>query len=167
MSRVKSKNTKIEVAFRRALWRSGVRYRKNLKMLPGKPDIAITKHKIAVFCDGEFWHGKDWGKIQERLCTRREYWVKKIESNIERDTGIDRQLAALGWTVLRFWGRDIEKNLDLCVAEVKEAIIQARVESERLRSVQGDIAAEEFAYDPAEFDGSASMAAEQAPSYDE
>ena len=129
MSRIRSKDTKIEVVFRKALWRSGIRYRKNCPALPGRPDIAITKYKIAVFCDGEFWHGKDWNSVKGKLKTRSDYWIKKIERNIERDTRIERRLAMLGWTVLRFWGDDIEKNLDLCVADVKEAIFQAKVNS--------------------------------------
>ena len=129
MSRIKNADTKIEVVFRRALWRIGIRYRKNFKHLPGKPDIAITKHKIAIFCDGEFWHGKDWNLVKTSLKTRREFWVEKIERTIERDTGNERGLESLGWTVLRFWGRDIEKNLDLCVADVRDAILQSRVDS--------------------------------------
>ena len=129
MSRVRSTDTKIEVIFRKALWRSGIRYRKNYKNLPGKPDIAITKHKIAIFCDGEFWHGKDWNIVRERLKTRREFWIQKIERNIERDTGNEKQLVALGWTILRFWGRDIEKNLELCVADVRDAILQSKIDS--------------------------------------
>jgi len=148
MSRVRSTDTKIEVAFRRALWRDGIRYRKNYKGLPGKPDIAITKHKIAIFCDGEFWHGKDWNLVRERLKTRREFWIQKIERNIERDTGNERQLTALGWTILRFWGRDIEKHLELCVAEVKEAILQTKI----------DAVAAEYVYE---------LVAEQAPHYGE
>ena len=127
MSQVKGTDTSIEVVFRKALWHSGIRYRKNYKALPGKPDIAITRHKIAVFCDGEFWHGKDWHLVRGKLRTRREFWIRKIERNIERDTSNERKLMALGWTILRFWGRDIEKNLDLCIDDVRDAIFQARV----------------------------------------
>ena len=152
MSRVRNKDTKIEVVFRKALWRSGIRYRKNHKGLPGKPDIAITKHKIAIFCDGEFWHGKDWNLVREKLKTRRDFWIQKIERNIERDTGNERQLTMLGWTILRFWGRDIEKNLDLCVAEVREAILQVRTDS----------VAAEYLYELGEID-EALTAAELAP----
>jgi len=156
MSQVKGKDTKIELIFRKALWHSGIRYRKNYKGLPGKPDITITKHKIAIFCDGEFWHGKDWNSTKGKLKTRREFWVEKIERNIERDTGNERQLTTLGWTILRFWGKDIEKNLDLCVAEVKDAILQSRVDS----------VAAEYVYELAEFDETwESVAAEQAPDY--
>jgi len=123
MSRIRSRDTSIENIFRKALWKEGVHYRKNYKKLPGKPDIAITKYKIAVFCDGEFWHGKDWGKRKEKLETNRGYWIPKIERNIERDNETDTKLDHLGWTVLRFWGQDIKKNLTACVKEVKEAIL--------------------------------------------
>lgn len=124
MSRIKSKNTKIEVRLRKALWHSGIRYRINYSVLPGKPDIAITKYRIAIFCDGEFWHGKDWGTKRAKIATNRDYWIPKIEKNIDRDTQIDKELYALGWQVLRFWGKDIEKNLELCVNEVHDAILQ-------------------------------------------
>jgi len=156
MSRVKNADTKIEVAFRRALWRSGIRYRKNYKPLPGKPDIVVTKHRIAIFCDGEFWHGKNWPAVKEKLRTRRSFWVGKIERTIERDTDNDKQLEALGWTVLRFWGKDIEKNLELCVADVKDAILQARVDSAGIR----------FTYDPY-CDDEAYAAAESPPEFGE
>lgn len=129
MSRIRCADTKIEVAFRRALWRAGIRFRKNFKGLPGKPDIAITRHKIAIFCDGEFWHGKDWSAAREKIRARRDYWVPKIERTMERDSASERRLAALGWTVLRFWGRDIQKSLDLCVAEVMEAILCSKAEA--------------------------------------
>lgn len=127
MSRIKSTDTKIEVVFRKALWHEGIRYRKNLKSLPGKPDIAITKYRIAIFCDGEFWHGKDWEEKKARLRTNREYWIPKIERNMQRDIEVDKQLNELDWKVLRFWGDDIKKDLKSCVDEVKEAIFQIQI----------------------------------------
>ena len=127
MSRIKGADTKIEVIFRKALWHRGIRYRKNYAKLPGRPDIAITSAKIAVFCDGEFWHGKDWPAVKAKLRTRRDFWVGKIERTIERDSDNENRLAALGWTVLRFWGRDIEKNLELCVADVVDAVMRAKL----------------------------------------
>ncbi|MCL2557454.1 MAG: very short patch repair endonuclease [Treponema sp.] len=150
MSRVKGSDTKIEVALRKALWRSGLRYRKNHPHLPGKPDIALTKHKIAIFCDGEFWHGKNWQAVKAKLGARRDYWIKKIERNIERDGENERRLAALGWTVIRFWGKDIQKNLELCVAEVQEAILAAQAGA---------------AYKDCPFDEAQSLSAEEAPDY--
>ena len=122
MSRIKSKNTSIEVSLRKALWRAGIRYKKNFSKLPGAPDIVITKHKIAVFCDGEFWHGKDWEKKKHRINNNREYWIKKIERNINRDNEINKRLFGNGWTVIRFWGSEIRNNVDSCVEEIKEAI---------------------------------------------
>jgi DNA mismatch endonuclease (patch repair protein) len=128
MSRIKSSNTAIEAAFTKALWHSGIRYRKNYKDLPGKPDITITKYRIAIFCDGEFWHGKDWETRKHKLKGNREYWIAKIERNINRDDKINRLLQNSGWIVMRFWGNDIQKNLAGCVEEVKEAICQAQID---------------------------------------
>jgi DNA mismatch endonuclease (patch repair protein) len=129
MSRIKSKNTRIEVDLRKALWLDGLRFRKNFKKLPGRPDIAITKYKIAIFCDGEFWHGKDWELKKLRIKSNREYWIKKIEQNIERDRETDRQLNGMGWTVLRFWGNDIKKNIVNCVDVIKEAVYKIIIDS--------------------------------------
>ena len=122
MSQIKSKNTSIEEALRKALWREGIRYRKNLKTLPGKPDIAITKYKIAIFCDGEFWHGKDWETKKGAIKSNREYWIPKIERTIARDAENDSKLANLGWVVYRFWGNEINTKLLDCVDEIKEVI---------------------------------------------
>lgn len=126
MQHIKSKDTKIEVLLRRELWRRGYRYRKNYSGLPGKPDIVLTKYKIAIFCDSEFFHGKDWEVLKPRLenSNNSEYWIKKISRNIERDDEINKQLLFLGWTVIRFWGKDITKNLEECVHVVEEAIWQ-------------------------------------------
>ena len=103
MQAIKSKDTSIELRLRKALWQSGIRYRKNYKKLPGKPDIVITKYHIAVFCDSDFWHGYDWETRNQRIKSNREYWVPKIERNMERDKAVTRQLQEAGWTVLRFW----------------------------------------------------------------
>jgi DNA mismatch endonuclease (patch repair protein) len=127
MSRIKSKDTSIEVALRKALWQAGIRFRKNYKMAPGSPDIALTKHKIAIFCDGEFWHGKDWETQKQRLHGNREYWISKIEGNMTRDQKTDGLLRAQGWISLHFWGEDIKKDLPSCVEAVKETIRQVRL----------------------------------------
>lgn len=111
MAAIKSKNTGIEVMLRKELWRRGIRgYRKNYKKLPGKPDIVFTKQKVAIFCDSEFWHGYDWENQKKRFDTNREFWIEKIEKNIERDRKVDRELQKYGWVVLRFWGKQIKKN---------------------------------------------------------
>ena len=85
MSHIKGKDTKIEIILRKALWKRGYRYRKNYKVLPGSPDIAIIKYKIAIFCDSEFFHGYNWEIKKQRLGNNRDYWIKKIEKNIERE----------------------------------------------------------------------------------
>jgi DNA mismatch endonuclease (patch repair protein) len=129
MSRIKSKDTSIEVMLRKALWRKGVRYRKNYGKLPGSPDIAITKYQIAVFCDGEFFHGYDWENRKEQLDTNKEYWTQKIQRNIARDKEVNDKLQAQGWIVIRFWGRDIKKNLSACVSDVQESILEKIIDS--------------------------------------
>lgn len=118
MQAIKSKDTTIELALRKALWSKGIRYRKNCKTLIGKPDIAITKYKIAVFCDSEYWHGFDWENRNQKIKSNREYWIPKIERNMARDQEVNAALEQEGWTVLRFWERQIRKALDSCVEEV-------------------------------------------------
>lgn len=124
MSHIKSKDTSIEVKLRKALWNKGYRYRKNYSKLPGKPDIVLTKYKIAVFCDSEFFHGKDWEVLKPRLerGDNSQYWVSKIARNRERDDEINKRLLFEGWTVIRFWGKDISKNAEECVRVVEEAV---------------------------------------------
>lgn len=132
MQRIRSKDTKIEVLLRKALWHQGIRYRKNYSKIPGKPDIAITKYKIAVFCDSEFFHGKDWEDLRPRLLKgdNGEFWVKKIGKNREHDEEVNKKLAFLGWTVIRFWGTDIKKNLDDCVHVVEESVFEIKMHKE-------------------------------------
>ena len=129
MQRIKSKDTSIEVILREKLWQKGYRYRKNYKALQGSPDIVLTKQRIAIFCDSEFFHGKDWEVLEARIMrgTNSEYWRAKIRHNIERDNEVNKQLRAEEWTVLRFWGRDIKKNPDECVRAVEEAIFDSVV----------------------------------------
>lgn len=124
MKNIKSKDTKIEILLRKALWKKGIKYRKNCRDIPGKPDIVITKHKIAIFCDGEFFHGKDWEVLKPRLekGDNGAYWVSKISRNRERDDEVNKQLLFQGWTVIRFWGSDIKKDADACVRVVEETI---------------------------------------------
>ena len=122
MTRIRSKDTSIEVLLRKALWRNGIRYRKSYALLPGKPDIAITKYKIAIFCDGELWHGKNWESKKQQIKTNRDYWIPKIERNIARDTKNEKKLENMGWVVMRFWGQEIKKKLMDCVNEIKEII---------------------------------------------
>ena len=129
MSRIRSKDTSIEVKLRKELWHKGYRYRKNYKKLPGSPDIALTKYKIAVFCDSEFFHGKDWEVLKARLekGSNPEYWIKKIERNRDRDVENDKKLLFLGWTVIHFWGRDILQNTEECIRVIEETIWDIRI----------------------------------------
>ena len=131
MKNIKGKDTKIEVLLRKALWHKGYRYRKNYKKLEGKPDIVLTKYKIAIFCDGEFFHGKDWEKLRERLKRgdNGEFWIKKIARNMEHDNDINKRLEFEGWTVLRFWGNDIKRNPEECVKTVEETIFDIKINS--------------------------------------
>ena len=124
MSRIRAKDTSIELLLRHALWARGLRYRKYVKDLPGKPDIVFTKYKIAVFCDGEFFHGKDWDNLKETLQkgNNPDFWISKIARNMERDRKNDTDLAALGWTVIRFWGKTIKRETEECVARIEEEI---------------------------------------------
>lgn len=128
MSRVKSKNTSIEILLRKALWHLGIRYRVNYKGLPGVPDIVILKYHIAIFCDGEFWHGKDWEVRKPKIKSNRHYWIPKIERNISRDEKINRILLSMGWIVIRFWGTEIRKNLKFCINEVMDTIFQIQID---------------------------------------
>ena len=126
MSNIKNKDTGIEVKLRRALWKKGYRYRKNYKKLPGKPDIVLPKYKLVVFCDSEFFHGKDWEDLQEQLkCgNNAEFWIKKISQNRIHDEEINKQLKFMGWTVIRFWGKDIKKDVEQCVKVIEETIFE-------------------------------------------
>ena len=124
MKNIKNKDTRIEVTLRKALWNKGYRYRKNDKRLPGKPDIVLTKYKIAIFCDSEFFHGKDWEVLKPQLERGKnaDFWIKKISKNQQRDEEVNKQLQYLGWTVIRFWGKDITKHTDECVQVIEETI---------------------------------------------
>ena len=130
MKNIKSKDTQIELILRRALWGKGYRYRKNYDKLPGHPDIVLTRYKIAIFCDGEFFHGKDWDHLKEKLkeSNNGEFWTNKILKNIERDEKVNKELRFLGWIVLRFWGNDIKKNTGECIKTIEEFILERKLE---------------------------------------
>lgn len=130
MQAIRSRDTSIEIALRTALWHRGIRYRKNYKQLPGKPDIAITKHRIAVFCDSDYWHGYDWENRHQRIKSNRDYWIPKIERNMARDKEVNEMLEAQGWIVLRFWEWQIKKHLDECVDTVVESITRSSSQNE-------------------------------------
>lgn len=129
MQSIRGKDTKIEVLLRKELWSKGYRYRKNYNKLPGRPDIALTKYKIAIFCDGEFFHGKDWDSLEERLKNGKnpDFWIGKIKRNMARDDDVNKKLAAAGWTVVRFWGEEIKKDMEGCIRTVEEILFEKKI----------------------------------------
>lgn len=122
MKSVKNKDSDIELILRSALWRKGYRYRKNVKNIFGTPDIAFISKKAAVFCDSEFWHGYDWENRKSDFKSRQEFWIPKIERNIQRDYEVNAKLKSEGWTVIRFWGKEIKKNTEGCVNKIEGAL---------------------------------------------
>lgn len=120
MQAVKNKNSKIEIMLRKELWRRGLRYRKNTNKVFGHPDIAFIGKKIAVFCDSEFWHGYNWEVRKDDIKSNRDFWIPKIERSIQRDIEVNEHLKSEGWTVLRFWGKEIKNNLTECADLIEE-----------------------------------------------
>lgn len=119
MSRIRSKDTKPEIMLRKALWKHGLRYRKNYRKLPGTPDIALTRQHIAIFIDGDFWHAHNHeAKPGEQIRTHKDYWQGKLARNVERDHEVTSQLTDMGWVVLRYWESDIKKDLPACLSEI-------------------------------------------------
>lgn len=131
MSRVKCKDSDIELILRHELWERGLRYRKNDKSVVGKPDIVFKGVKVAVFCDSEFWHGYNWEERKNDIKSNKEFWISKIERNMERDQEVNNYLKADGWIVLRFWGMTIKKDPADC-ADIIEKTVEER------RNVQGN-----------------------------
>jgi len=127
MSAIRSTNTKDEVRLAKALWALGYRYRKNNKTVFGKPDFTFKKIKLAIFVDGEFFHGKNWDIDRNRIKTNSEFWIKKIERNMQRDIEVNAYLESQNWKILRFWSNDIKKNLDSCILEIENAIAERQV----------------------------------------
>jgi DNA mismatch endonuclease (patch repair protein) len=121
MRRVKNKDSAIELALRKELWSRGLHYRKNVKTVYGKPDIAFIGKKIAVFCDSEFWHGYAWEITQDEFQSRRDFWILKIERNIQRDKEVNEKLRSEGWIVLRFWGKEIKRDVATCADMIQRA----------------------------------------------
>ncbi|HPI21324.1 MAG TPA: very short patch repair endonuclease [Candidatus Kapabacteria bacterium] len=126
MQAIKSKGSKIEIMLAKAMWEKGLRYRKNDKTVIGKPDFTFKKYKIAVFCDSEFWHGKDWKKKKLEHKSNIKFWHQKIERNIQRDREVNEELLKNGWQVIRFWGKDIKKELVNCVIKIETEINEVK-----------------------------------------
>lgn len=127
MSHVKLKKGHEEVALAKALWHKGYRYRLNYKSLPGSPDIAITKYRIAIFVDGEFWHGYKWDDKKGKIKRNREYWIQKIEENMARDSRVDEELISMDWIPVHFWSRDIRKDIDGCIQVVSDCVLEQKI----------------------------------------
>lgn len=124
MRHIRSKNTKAEVLLRKALWHMGVRYRKNYRKLPGSPDIAITKCRIAIFVDGDFWHARGHeAHPGEQIGTNKAFWQKKLKDNVERDKEVNDALTESGWLVLRFWESDVKKEPEACVDIIMKYVV--------------------------------------------
>ena len=126
MQQIKNKDSGIERILRKELWSRNIRYRKNVKTVFGKPDIAFIGLKIAVFCDSEFWHGYNWTERRNDFQSNRDFWIPKIERNMERDREVNNRLASEGWTVLRFWGNEITKNTAACADKIERIIREKR-----------------------------------------
>ena len=122
MRQVKNKDSKIEILLRKELWSRGLRYRKNVNRVFGKPDIAFIGKKVAVFCDSEFWHGYNWDERRKDFKSHQEFWIPKIERNMQRDLEVTERLISEGWTVLRFWGNEIKKNTAMCADIIEKAV---------------------------------------------
>lgn len=118
MGKIRGKNTKPELAFRKALWAAGYRYRIDYEKLIGKPDIVLKKYRTVIFIDGEYWHGYNWEERKPKLRTNREFWIPKIERNMQRDREVNAELDHIGYKVFRFWEREIKKELDACLQKV-------------------------------------------------
>lgn len=124
MKLLSHKKSKVESLLAKALWHKGYRYRLNYKKLPGTPDIVLIKYRIAIFIDGEFWHGKDFAQNKDKLKNNKIYWIEKIEENIQRDIKNDRLLRQMDWIPLHFWSNDVKKYLDYCINEIEDTIYE-------------------------------------------
>lgn len=122
MSRIRGKNTGIEKTLRHFLYEKGFRYRCNTSFIFGHPDISFKAYKVVVFCDSEFWHGYHFEENKSKLHSNTAYWIKKIERNIARDQEVNEELTKEGYTILRFWGKEIQENPEGCVEQVVEAL---------------------------------------------
>jgi DNA mismatch endonuclease (patch repair protein) len=118
MGKIRGKNTKPELAFRKALWAAGYRYRIDSRKLIGRPDVVLNRYKTVVFIDGEFWHGYNWAERKSKIKTNKEFWIAKIERNMQRDEEVNTELKGLGYTVFRFWEKEIKKDLEGCLQKV-------------------------------------------------
>ncbi len=136
----RKKDTVHEILLRRALWRLGVRYRKHVSRLPGNPDLVFARARVVVFCDGDFWHGRDWDRLKAQLERRHNaaYWLAKIGGNRERDRQRAAQLEQEGWSVLRFWETELMKDASAAAAAISDAV-RARLPANSRRAVASSL----------------------------
>ncbi len=122
MRKIKGSDTKPELKLRKFLWNIGLRYRKNVKKLPGSPDIVFNKYRLVIFIDGEFWHGYNWEEKKQKIKSNRDFWIPKIERNIERDKNINKQYSQLNWKIMRFWEHEIKNEFGKCATNILDFI---------------------------------------------
>ena len=134
MSQIRGKDTSIEVSLRKELFSRGIRYRKNSSSIYGHPDISIKKYKIAIFCDGDFWHGYNWEETKQNIKSNREFWIKKIEHNIDKDIEVNHVLAHMGYTVIRVWEHEIKKDLGGVASMIEREILRKKYEYNERRA---------------------------------
>ena len=127
MSKIKAKRNKPETILAKALWHKGYRYRLNHKTVFGTPDIVLTKYDIAIFVDGEFWHGYKWDEKKDKIKRNRDYWVQKIEENIARDNRVDEELVSMDWIPIHFWSRNIRKDIDGCIQVISDCVLEQKI----------------------------------------
>lgn len=123
----RSKGTRPEERLSGELWRRGYRYRRNVRGVVGTPDICFKRWKVAIFVDGEFWHGRNWGEAQHRIKSNRDFWYRKIERNMARDQRVNEELRNAGWTVLRFWDSEINASLEECADRIEAVLREERL----------------------------------------
>jgi len=119
---IRAKNTKPEKLLKKALWQAGVRYKTPKKPLFGKPDISLKKYKLVVFVDGSFWHGYDWDNRKHAIKSNREFWIAKIERNIQRDLEVNDYYQSKGWTIMRFWDFEVKGELGACIKRILDQL---------------------------------------------
>lgn len=129
MARIPTSGSRIEITLGSAMWAAGIRYRRQYRRVPGKPDFAIVWAQIAIFCDSSFWHGRNWPRSAAAFRSNREFWLPKIRKNIRRDVEVNALLSELGWSVFRFWDDEIVYQTDKCVKKILVATRNAREHS--------------------------------------
>jgi len=135
MGKIKGKNTKPELAFRKGLYAKGYRYRIDYRKLIGRPDVVLKKYKTVIFIDGEYWHGHNWKVRRRKIKTNRDFWIAKIERNMQRDREVNEALERLGYTIFRFWENEVKKELERCLKTVTSHLESQKANSSVLETL--------------------------------